>query len=248
MKVWWAKKPKPGNFGDVLTPVLLDYFGIDHEYGADTYDTLCIGSIARMAKPGVTVLGSGILSVQEELDPRADWRFVRGPITRNNLLMSGGDCPPVYGDPALLLPLLCDESRKRFDIGIVPHYTDYELVKNMYPEHRVINVLSWEPLKVAQEITECRSIVSSSLHGIICAHAFGIPVAWAKFGSTIKGNDVKFYDHYSALGLTATLSTWDDLNFTISVIDVDRITLLAQIFRDVSYEQKHGYQRELDFS
>jgi hypothetical protein len=248
MKVWWARKPKPGNFGDVLTPVVLDYFGFDYEYGHDTYDTLCIGSIAKMAKPGVTVLGSGILKVQEELDPNADWRFVRGPITRNNLLMSGGHCPPVYGDPALLLPLMCDESHKRVDIGIVPHYTDYELVKNMYPEHRVINVLNQNPLSVAQEITECRSIVSSSLHGIICAHAFGIPVAWINFGSMIKGDDVKFYDHYLAMGLTATLSTWDNLNFTSPTIDTDRIISMAQIFRDVSYEQKHGYQRELDFS
>lgn len=247
MKVWWAKKPKPGNFGDVLTPVLLDHFDIAHEYSTDSYDTLCIGSIARMAGPGITVLGSGIIDIREELNPTANWRFVRGPITRNNLLASGGHCAPVYGDPAMLLPLLCHESRKRYDLGIVPHYSDYELVKNMYPNHRVIDVLRWDPLEVAREITECRSIVSSSLHGIICAHAFGIPVAWTKFGHAIKGDDVKFYDHYTALGLTATLSIGDNLTFT-NYSGTEKIDQLSRIFQDVSYEQKHGYQHELDFS
>lgn len=247
MKVWWAKKPKPGNFGDVLTPVLLDHFDIAHEYSTDSYDTLCIGSIARMAGPGVTVLGSGIIDVREELNPAADWRFVRGPITRNSLIASGGHCAPVYGDPAMLLPLMCIEGRKRYNLGIVPHYSDYELVKNMYPKHRVIDVLRWDPLEVAREITECRSIVSSSLHGIICAHAFGIPVAWVKFGQSIKGDDVKFYDHYMALGLTATLSTWNDFTFT-KYSSSSKINQLTKIFQDVSYEQKHGYQHELDFS
>jgi len=247
MKVWWAKKPKPGNFGDVLTPVLLDHFDIAHEYSTDSYDTLCIGSVARMAGPGVTVLGSGIIDIREELNPGADWRFVRGPITRNNLIASGGHCAPVYGDPAMLLPLLCYEGRKRYDLGIVPHYSEYELVKNMYPKHRVIDVLRWDPLEVAREITECRSIVSSSLHGIICAHAFGIPAAWTKFGQSIKGDDVKFYDHYMALGLTATLSTRNDLIFT-KYSNSSKINQLTKIFQDVSYEQKHGYQHELDFS
>ena len=252
MKIWWAKKPKPGNFGDVLTPYILDYFGIKYQYSKDEYDALCIGSIARMARPGITVLGSGILSMQEELNPHADWRFVRGPITRNNLLQSGGYCPPIYGDPALLLPLFCDERRKRFDVGIVPHYADYELVKTAYPEHHVINLLNQDPLSVAHAITECRSIVSSSLHGIICAHAYGIPAAWIKFrsgaDSGIKGNDVKFYDHYSALGLTATISTWNNLHFTNADITTAQLTALSGIFKDVSHEQKHGYQNELDFS
>jgi hypothetical protein len=252
LKIWWARKPKPGNFGDVLTPSVLDYFGIKYQYSKDEYNALCIGSIARMARPGITVLGSGVLSIQEELNPHADWRFVRGPITRNSLLQSGGYCPPVYGDPALLLPLFCSESRKRFDVGIVPHYSDYQFVKIMYPDQHIINVLNQDPVSVARAITECRSIVSSSLHGIICAHAYGIPAAWVKFGtrfnSDIKGNDVKFYDHYLALGLTANVSTWDDLHFTNAEIDTARLIALSEIFRDVSYEQKQGYQHELDFS
>jgi len=38
------------------------------------------------------------------------------------------------------------------------------------------------------------------------------------------------------------------LIFTNAVVDADRLISLAQIFRDFSYEQKHGYQHELDFS
>ena len=245
MKIWWPKKPKPGNFGDVLTPQILSYFGISYEYNKENYDTLCVGSIAKMARKGVQVLGSGILNINEEPDPSAQWRFVRGPITRNCVLSTGGYCPPIYGDSALLLPLMCPESRKRYNIGIVPHYTEYEWVKKSYPEYHVINVLNSKPLNVAREITECQYIVSSSLHGIICAHAYGIPAAWVKFQHNVKGSDVKFYDYYASVGLPATLSTIDDLHFSApESIDLDPI---IDIFREVCYKQTQGTQAEFDF-
>ena len=65
MKIWWLGSERgQGNFGDILTPHILDYFSINYEY-VNHYTNataISVGSIARRAGVGVTVLGSGIIS------------------------------------------------------------------------------------------------------------------------------------------------------------------------------------------
>lgn len=223
LKVWWFDKPYPGNFGDVITSHVLKHFDIPFVHSPKDYNTICVGSIAVKANAGTLVLGSGILKSKSILNPHADWRFVRGPKTRNAVLASGGSCPEIYGDPALMLPLMCDEKSKKYDVGIVPHYVDYEFVKQKYPNYRVINLITDDPMKTAKEITECRSIISSSLHGIICAHAYGIPAAWVNFTAGLAGDGVKFDDYYQSVGLTAELSTIDNPIFTMGTLDMNPV-------------------------
>lgn len=230
MKVWWMLKDN--NFGDMLTPYLLDYFSIKYEYAPlENADTICIGSIVRRAKDHVNVLGSGIMFLKEKLNPNAVYHFVRGPYTRQKVLDSGGICPKIYGDPALLLPLFCDESKKIYDVGIVPHFVDYNLAKKKYPKYKIINVVNENPLEVAKEITKCRSIISSSLHGIVAAHAYGIPVAWVKFSNKIKGDDIKFKDHYESVGLEPILSSMKKPKFSSISLGCLKIDPIIDIFK-----------------
>lgn len=211
------------NFGDILTPKLFDYYSLKYEYHEKDFDTICIGSTGNKVTNGCLVLGTGIAWENTNLNPNADWRFVRGPHTRSALLKSGGYCPEIYGDPALLLPLFCDESKKEYDLGIVPHMKEYEMVKNKYPNHHVINLNNIDPIKVAKEITKCRSIISSSLHGIICSHAYNIPCAWVKFSDIIIGDDTKYKDHYSSINLKCELSTIDSPIFNTTSIDISKL-------------------------
>jgi hypothetical protein len=63
-KVWWlGGSDGRGNFGDVLTPYILDYFNIEYRFVKkhSAADILCVGSIARRANQNTTVLGSGII-------------------------------------------------------------------------------------------------------------------------------------------------------------------------------------------
>lgn len=116
--------------------------------------------------------------------------------------------------------MLCKESTKKYKIGIVPHFVDYEYVKETYPEYHVIDLITNDPIRTAQEITECETIISSSLHGIICAHAYNIPAAWVQFSNKLKGDNIKFFDHYAALGLTAEVSTMQQPKFTTGSVDI----------------------------
>ena len=232
MRTFWVNG-KP-NFGDQLTPYVFDYFGIPHSMSAKLgkCQAMCIGSIAHRATDNMLVLGSGLMFENKfPINPNADYRFVRGPYTRQKILDAGGNCPEIYGDPAMLLPLFCDESKKEYDVGIVPHYVDYEYTKQKYPEYKVIDVINTDPLAVAKEITKCKKIISTSLHGIIAAHAYGIPAAWVKFSKKVKGDGIKFNDHYASLGLTAQLSTMDNLIYTTGTVNLNPI---IEVFKNIT--------------
>ena len=208
MKFKWYTEPN--NFGDILTPHLLNHFGIKHTYvdKVEDAEALCIGSIARLALPGQSVFGSGRIRENEKADPRVNWKFVRGPLTRDNVLNQGGSCPEIYGDPALLLPDFCPASEPFANIGLIPHYQDFSTMYSKHMmTHHVINLVNQNPIKVAREISGCRKIISSSLHGIIAAHAYGIPAAWVKL-SKLHGDGTKFQDYFQSVGIkNAPLST-----------------------------------------
>lgn len=221
-KVWWMCGEKVQNFGDVLTPKILDHYGIDYEYSKD-YDTICVGSIAGSAREGCLVIGAGIAWENMKLSPKADWRLVRGPYTRNAVINSGGSCPEIYGDPALLLTDFCDPSKKIHDVGIIPHYKEYRMVKEKYPNEFVINLNNPDPMEVVRQITSCRKTISSSLHGIICSHAFNIPCAWVKFSDIIIGDDTKYKDHYGSINLECKLSSIEAPIFSSKEISIENI-------------------------
>jgi len=216
MKVWWlGSGTGQGNFGDILTPAILDHFSIEYNF-VNHYakaDAICVGSIARRAGPGVKVLGSGIISKNDRVVPDADWKFVRGPFTRDRVKYFGGDCPEVYGDPALLLPLIVKASNKKYEVGIVPHNVDLTYVSENFKNNNIISLKTRNYKNVIDKITQCESIISSSLHGVICAHAYGIPAAWVKSNTTLKGDNIKFEDYFASVDIAGFQSTYETPKF-----------------------------------
>lgn len=225
-KLWWMKKEN--NYGDLLTPYIFDYFNIPYVYTElEEANTLCVGSIIVHAKKDTLVLGSGLIKRKQTPSPLANYKFVRGPLTRNRILELGGNCPEIYGDPALLLPLIWKPSKKEHEIGIVPHIYNYNEVKEKYPSYKIID-LTKDPKIVTQEITSCKKIISSSLHGIIVSHAYNIPAAWVKFKSRLVGDDIKFKDYYASFNKDAILSTVESPVFTEAKFDISK---LVDIFK-----------------
>jgi len=232
LKVYWSNS-RP-NFGDILTPYILDHFNIKHEMVStvEHANAMSIGSIIHRATENMIVLGSGAMHSKHLLNSNADYRFVRGPLTRQRIIESGGSCPKIYGDPALLLPLFCNESKKEYDVGIVPHYVDYDEIKKKYPQYKIINLTNPNPLEVAKEITKCRSIISTSLHGIIAAHAYGIPASWLMYSNKLKGNNIKFRDYFASVGLdTQVAKKISDVKFTTGTLP--NLNTLLEKFKEL---------------
>lgn len=238
MKFAWRTKPEPGNFGDILTLPIFRHFGIHVELDKKHFEALGIGSIIQDARPGTRVMGSGIITLRDEPCPEAVYEFVRGPMTRNRVIECGGTCPEIYGDPALLLPRLTPRQHQSIDVGLVPHFVDYDIIKHRFPNEHVVNLLNADPLQVVDQITKCKKIISSSLHGLICAHAYGIPAAWIQLTSLVKGDNAKFYDYFSSIQIKPTLSSSDNLVYTLGTIDTqpiaDVLTRIANEQNDIS--------------
>lgn len=157
-----------------------------------------------------TVWGAGLINDQQGLTIKSRPRkilAVRGPLTRQWLLDRGISCPPTYGDPALLLPQFYQpvSADKSFHLGVIPHYIDIDnpTVRRLaaLPRSTLIPVQNYAHwLDFIDQINRCDLILSSSLHGLIVAEAYGIPAIWAEFGSYPPGWEFKFRDFYASVG------------------------------------------------
>jgi len=168
-----------------------------------------IGSVLSwIPKENTIVWGTGLIDGQL---PPFDMKVyaVRGPKTREKLIEQGVDCPQVYGDPALLLPLYYRPSskKKKYKLGIVPHYTEYYSTKldkfKQDPNIIVIKMFDYKHwTDIIDQICSCNMIVSSSLHGLIVSEAYSIPNFWVEIDGPIisdKSRRFKFYDFYSSI-------------------------------------------------
>jgi pyruvyltransferase len=200
------------NIGDSMVPWLINKIsGVDILYSNPREATgphlFTIGSILQYADKDSHIWGSGFISKNSKLHSKpAEVYAVRGPLTAQRLKdLVNVDCN-VFCDPALLTARFIkpDSNLNLKKIGLIPHYVDKEkLSKTKIINHDSVKVCDVETAdiqKFINEICSCEVIISSSLHGIILAEAFGIPAVWAKFGKDVYGDDFKFYDYYLSTG------------------------------------------------
>lgn len=163
------------------------------------------GSIIAYATHRSIVWGAGILYRDDPVSVEATLLAVRGPLSRARAHACGVPCPDVYGDPALLLPrLYSPRQRERHGVGLVAHFSDKPRLVPPPPESgvRLIDVQS--PVEsFVDEVASCEAVASSSLHGLIVSHAYGIPAIWVKFRDLPSGDDSKFHDYYSSIAETS---------------------------------------------
>lgn len=198
------------NFGDELSEKIVSRMvgypvvtTTSRWYGRDTgkRKLLALGSILVTAEEGDIIWGTGVKEPFEEVAPsryrfkNLDVRAVRGPLTRAFLLTMGIACPEVYGDPALLIPRLFPEFQRAKKpsrpYSIVVHYADDQYFQGM--ENVISAKEKWDV--VVEKILDSAFVISTSLHGIIVAEAFGIPARYLRISG--KEKLFKFKDYYS---------------------------------------------------
>jgi pyruvyltransferase len=194
------------NFGDYLSLKLVErivgspvrYF--TRKTRCQEKKLLAIGSIFYFACDHDVVWGSGIngkrLNKKDYRFSSLDIRAVRGPLTRQFLIENFGiDCPEVYGDPALLFPYFFPEFKKKDcpsnEYVIIPHYSE----KNLFPKNELPVVYSTDPWnEVLEKILDSKLVISTSLHGVVIAEAYGIPARLLRV--TENEPFFKFRDYY----------------------------------------------------
>lgn len=210
--------PESKNFGDALNLFLTKYLSgkdvfpsrlLGQTRWRDETSYAVIGSVCQMSRSQSVVWGAGFI---DEYVAAGKFVYptkvvaVRGPLTRKVYHGKGVDCPACYGDPALLLPLIHNpEIVPQYDFGVVPHYVDWDAP--WVAEHRgrndvlIINIMISDDHELfVKQLKSCRRIVTSSLHGLILAHAYGVPVCAVKLSEGVTGGDFKFNDYLLSVG------------------------------------------------
>lgn len=194
------------NFGDLLGPIvvkaLLKRHGINPDDSVSSPARLItIGSVLHLCTDGDVIWGTGLNGKVEEKRhtfAELDVRAVRGPLTRQFLQTRGIHVPEVYGDPALLTPLLIPGVRrwaatKIHDVTVVPNYRDVgdKRFGSAFLDPR-------KPLwNCLRRIAQSRLVVGSSLHALIIAESLNIPARAIRSNTE---SEIKYADYYGGTG------------------------------------------------
>lgn len=192
------------NIGDTLTPIIVEHFTgkkVEFVEREEKEKLIAVGSIMQAMRRNDVIWGTGVMRESDKFEFTKYCKFlaVRGKLSEKVLGIKCG----VYGDPALLLPLIYNpESVTAYDVGYIPHYIDKVnfFLKNIVGKNELFIDVEGDWKKVIRQIKSCKKIVSSSLHGIIIAEAYGIPAVWEEYSNNVIGNGFKFRDYLTGTG------------------------------------------------
>ena len=198
---WWDGHP---NFGDDLTPWLLPNYGVLPIHRIATRARLAgVGSILEFLPSdwdGV-IWGSGLMEDEPHPLPRAQVLAVRGHLTR---ALIGAPDDVALGDPGILVARHRPRPALRWDVAIVPHghhrshLPFLSLAATAGYRVRVVDVHQTAE-RVVREIAASGAVVTTSLHGLVTADAYGIPAAWTSLEPPLGGGTFKFHDYESVV-------------------------------------------------
>ncbi|MEQ7125196.1 polysaccharide pyruvyl transferase family protein [Actinopolymorpha sp. B11F2] len=213
---WWPH-PFPGNFGDWLSPLILDA-RTDRSilYQSPTAPThephiFSTGSIGRFIKPSSIVVGTGISSADIQIDRKARYISVRGPLTAELVQQCGGPNIESFGDPGALIARIIPVERGLTNgrIALVRHHKHANLPTALPESMDELTVLRSHPNEIRSFVAELNgydAVITSAMHVMIICHSYGIPcclVTFEGFESAVHGSGIKYRDYSLGVGLGA---------------------------------------------
>ena len=235
---YWSRSSETRkNFGDALSPLVLEsMIGRTVVHSSEVFrfgpwnNFYCIGSILdNLVSRNAIVIGAGFKHPDAKVFVKPKRVLaVRGPGTKAVFERNGVLCPDIYCDPGLLASKVfpyCGSCSG--DVGVVLHYADKRIWSGVQrfedgDSYRIIDIEA-PVAEVASSIASCRLILSSSLHGIIAAHSYGIPSVWLRLSDSVAGKGFKFFDYFSSIGCDSppSIDAEDGLNLK-AVVKVAR--------------------------
>ena len=223
------------NWGDIIaSPIIASFLKISkldsevltvhQSYKEEIQKLVSIGSVSQFIKPNDVVWGTGCITQNAIFHKPYKILAVRGPLTRNEFKLKGIECPDVYGDPALLFPLIWNKTKKKtHKIGIIPHYVDINnpIIERLKKEgYKIIDICSGIT-EFLEDLLSVEIVLSSSLHGLIAADAYGIPNSRIVFSNKLFGGHFKFIDYCLSVGRKIDYGYFVDS----SKIEFDRLVI-----------------------
>lgn len=211
LPLYWWRQDKFTNFGDHLSLVLVERIvnqpveSYRRKPTNNRKKLLAIGSLLYFADQDDVLWGTGhnnkFPDKEDYIFTNLDVRALRGPLTRDFLMDNFGiDCPEIYGDPALLIPYLFPEFKRKlhpsYKFIIIPHYKDQDLFPKSVWNNVVYSTDPW--YEVINKILDSEFVISSSLHGIVIAEAWGVPARYIRVSE--HEPLFKYTDYYLGTG------------------------------------------------
>ncbi len=202
------------NLGDYLGFVITSYMLEKKGLSLDTWvkkrkHFACVGSYVFTSFQHLTIWGGGVLFRPNNGNlpyrvfsflfrypfSKYDFRAVRGPLTRDVVVKYGHKCPEIYGDPAILMPYIYTP---KFEVthdllAIAQLQTEAEF-RQKHPDVYVVSMNTNDYKAVIDAIVSSKKVITSSLHGIILAEAYGVPAVF--YRGLGKRIDFKYLDYY----------------------------------------------------
>lgn len=209
---------KRGNLGDMFGYHYVEHhlgqsvlrLGVNDRKQIDSNTIAITGSILdSIYNTNIITYGTGFIrKPAKTIQPRAKILGVRGHLSANHINYP----TKVVSDPGLLLSDLFDlkvvEDKK--ELGFIIHSVDRKKFFGDHPEWEPLLVNNYDyPEKFIEQLSQYKRIISSSLHGVIFSHSYGIPVAPIKITGKVIGEGFKFLDYYSSLDKSVKLAEYD---------------------------------------
>lgn len=213
---WWSH-PHPGNFGDWLSPYLLQKYSRNAiqfqalNEVARTPHIVAIGSIGRFIKKNSIVVGTGVSSDEHLMEPGAKYFSLRGPRTAALLKKSGGPTVDSFGDPGVLVsriyPVIRGATNGR--LALVRHHSHRSLPIRRPENMDEISILRSHPAQMEElfiALNQYEAVITSAMHIYIVCQSYGIPVAlvtFEGFEGAVHGDGSKYLDYAEGVGVMA---------------------------------------------
>ena len=243
-----------GNAGDLLAGEL-----IAEHYGAQTENDkkrgsrlLMVGSIAHCMKDGDVLCGIGTKDrpMPSASEARVTVWALRGPITYDRVKAAGHDVSNVQFlyDPGLLMRFRAAQEAKTakpHGVIFIPHYRERGLFVDRPPKGMRLVDIDATPMDVARAILNAELVYTSSLHGVIFAHALNRPVVLVR--PQTPEPQLKYEDYFASVNVPFPKpldSIWDaDLKAAPTSPAEVNYSRDEFVFPDVDFLRERGVAR-----
>ena len=203
------------NLGDYLGFVIVEFMLEKRGLTLDSWipgrkHMYSVGSSLLNSYQNATVWGSGVSKGGHKgfrkyllYHPltKLDIRAVRGPLSREVVLRFRHKCPEVYGDPAILMPLIYEPNCTKTDeVLVIPQFVTEKRFREEPPDLKMVSMNTNDYKAVIDAIASSKKVITSSLHAVILSDAYGVPSVLFRGQGLHKRVDFKYLDYYASTG------------------------------------------------